>query len=446
MDEERVRTALWIEALYCREEEAAEYYYDLDAAGLRGDDPVEDLLDRIDVASAGWHRRGAPIDALASTAQLFSGLRGTGKTTALVRTAEALRERGHHVILVDAKRFHELSLPLDADGLLLLLFAGLGSSERGVSLAQRAWDKVRPLIAAVDPSGGKVELDLTFVKFAATLKANRRLKHRLDLRAASDQEEAKDVLHMLARMLAEDVLREDGGGVALIIDSLEKLGGATPEAKRNNIAVAQAAFSETGNLLHLPGIHCIYTVPPILAVQGSVPAAFEGNAQMLRAVKVYDLKTGKRQDEGIDGLRALLERRIDVRALFGQGERLAEFIRMSGGHVQDLLRMAARAISRHRKTRQPLPVGDEPLRRTVGEFSAQRMPMELPAAELLEKVRAEHRIKRVPPDLYPFLLTLLHESAILAYPDDPEWYDAHPLAAASLDASPGRQVWPFGAT
>lgn len=57
-------------------------------------------------------RRGIEWSALESV-HLFSGFRGTGKTTELRRLAHELRERGVKVIVSDVRHYLNLAQPLD---------------------------------------------------------------------------------------------------------------------------------------------------------------------------------------------------------------------------------------------------------------------------------------------------------------------------------------------
>lgn len=65
----------------------------------------------------------------AASTHLFSGFRGTGKTTELGRLAELLGELHDFTVLrVSARKYHHLSAALSAEELAVLLAAGIGEA------------------------------------------------------------------------------------------------------------------------------------------------------------------------------------------------------------------------------------------------------------------------------------------------------------------------------
>src|SRR5262245_13458624 len=103
--------------------------------------------------------------------------------------------------------------------------------------------------------------------------------------------------------------------------------------------------------LRLPGIHVVYTVPPYLKVLapnlGDQYGA--GAIQIFPAIKVHkpgseDAGARTAHDPGVAALRAVLSGRGTVERLFGSEDLMRRLIRMSGGHLRDLLRLTAEVL------------------------------------------------------------------------------------------------------
>ena len=82
---------------------------------VSGDDPVELLARGVE-----WSPGGS--------VQLFSGFRGTGKSTELRRLRQTLERRGFLVALVNLEDYVNLSTPIDVSDFLLALMGGWGEA------------------------------------------------------------------------------------------------------------------------------------------------------------------------------------------------------------------------------------------------------------------------------------------------------------------------------
>src|SRR5262245_26876983 len=119
------------------------------AAGRpRGVDPVAELCTAIEMK-----RKRA-------TCQLFSGFRGSGKSTELLRAAGELAAAGHAVLFVSGNEVVNLSQPLEPTDLLVSVAAAVAvhvTKQRGASPAQQS------LVRRLYDFFTKTEVDLTQV-------------------------------------------------------------------------------------------------------------------------------------------------------------------------------------------------------------------------------------------------------------------------------------------
>src|SRR5436309_10515313 len=120
------------------------------------EDPVKRLQENIELSG---------VESL----QLFSGFRGSGKTTELFRLRKALEEQGQLVLYADALDYINPSEPIDISDLLIVLAGAFDDAIRkhdtlkghheGV-LHQPFWDRIRNffLNLRVEPEtvGGKL--------------------------------------------------------------------------------------------------------------------------------------------------------------------------------------------------------------------------------------------------------------------------------------------------
>ena len=97
------------------------------------DDPVQQISTLID------------FDGIESI-RLFSGFRGSGKTTELLRLRRLLEERGYFVLYADALNYVNAAEPIEITDLLMVMagaFSDALEEELGSNIAQESfWDRI----------------------------------------------------------------------------------------------------------------------------------------------------------------------------------------------------------------------------------------------------------------------------------------------------------------
>ena len=99
------------------------YVHIYDDERIAEDDPIKLMQTTIE-----W--------TVGSSVQLFSGFRGSGKSTELRRLRSNLQQSGYLVILFDAEDYLNLSIPVDVPDFLLAVAGALGESVVQAGLLQ----------------------------------------------------------------------------------------------------------------------------------------------------------------------------------------------------------------------------------------------------------------------------------------------------------------------
>jgi energy-coupling factor transporter ATP-binding protein EcfA2 len=140
---------------------------------------------------------------------------------------------------------------------------------------------------------------------------------------------------------------------ALLKDAFEKLREKVPNTKgfllifdnldRVPPQVGEHLFLKYANQLR--ELHCtiVYTVPISVIYSGSNYANAFGNLNVMPMVNIYQFDPHAVEldysQEGLEKMAALLEQRIDPAAIFESREALLDLVRLSGGHVRQLMQL-----------------------------------------------------------------------------------------------------------
>ncbi len=381
----------------------------------------------------------------------FVGHRGSGKSTELKRLEGQLADRFTALHLEIDK-----SLQDDCDYTDLFLWlvdcvVSFFAKEKldldaGKASAVADWFAERTIETA-DALKKEIELETTaevsakagtnlwFFAYAAKLLArlkarvvgNRehRTVARLKLQNWSD-----DLLRRVNEVLADAraVLEKSGRPRRLLIvhDNLDRM---RPEP-------ALRLFRDNGDLLKQIEADCVWTVPinSRLAPFG-IHTVFN-HVFSMPTIKVHD-RTGADVPTGIDGLVALVGRRMEIGLVFDSPEVVAYLAKMSGGSVRDLLRL----------------VGEAQLAAQIDGLSAIDQAS---AEDAVKKVRIDFQRTLMPSDAYypllaavfgtkedaflsgsvspeqaasnrTFFSDLLVNGSVLEYNGDANWFDVHPV-------------------
>ncbi|MEQ1566477.1 MAG: hypothetical protein ABMA64_12620 [Myxococcota bacterium] len=391
-------------------------------------DPIEQLATGIE-----WQ--------LDQSTHLFSGFRGTGKSTELRRLRARLQQtRRHVVVLCDMVDTLNLATPVDAADFLIGVAGAFGDAlEASDELLghdpgrESYWQRVLRVFRAVDFD---VELGGTFGVASATLKSNlrqdptfrERLRERMEGHIGKLVE---DVHEYVAECIA--ALRAKHGPkmqVVLLLDSIEQVRGTSTANAESVYASVESLFANHAESLKFRDLHVVYTVPPWLKIRSPGIAGEYGGMQLLPCVRVRS-RDGVVVGPALDALERVVAKRGDWARLLGTRQRLDRLLLASGGYLRDLFRMIQGCLRQARG--RELPISDAGLESAIHEVRNSYLPLARTDARWLTQIarthsteHAVHRAGGEASNLYD-LSRFFDTHLVLCYRNGEEWYDVHPL-------------------
>lgn len=431
MDDQDYLKAFY-QALVDRPLEPDEAWYvdlhrDQDLATL---DPIEQIATAIE-----W----TPV---AST-HLFSGFRGTGKSTELRRLRARLQSTGRHlVVLCDMVDTLNLATPVDAADFLIGVAGAFGDAIHedpdllGRDPARESyWQRVLKLFRDTDVDL-EVQMGANVAVASATLKSNLRqdptfrdrLRERMEGHLGRLVEDVHDYLSGCCAALRKR--HGDDVEIVLLLDSIEQIRGTSIGNAENVYASVEALFANHAESLRFEDLHVVYTVPPWLKIRSPGIGGEYGGLQLLPCVRVRT-KDGRPFAAALDALERVVARRGDWKRLLGSRERLDALALASGGYLRDLFRMLQGCLRQARGA--ALPIDDRTLEVALHEVRNGYLPLARSDARWLAAIGqshtpelAVHRAGGEAANLFD-LARLFDTHLVLCYRNGEEWYDVHPL-------------------
>lgn len=393
-------------------------------------DPVEQLATGIE-----W-------TDLEST-HLFSGFRGTGKSTELRRLRARLQATGRHiVVLCDMVDTLNLATPVDAADFLIGVAGAFGDALAsdpdllGQDPGRESyWQRVLRLFRDTEVDLD-VELGATVGVASATLKSNlrqdptfrERLRERMEGHLGALVEDVH--AYMAACVRAVRARHGEDIQVVLLLDSIEHVRGTSIGTAEHVYASVEALFANHADSLRFEDLHVVYTVPPWLKIRSPGIAGEYGGMQLLPCVRVRS-RDGTVFRAGNDALERVVSRRGDWARLLGTRDRLDALIDASGGYLRDLFRLVQGCLRQARGRK--LPISPALLDTAISEVRNSYLPLARADARWLSAIRtthtpelAVHRAGSEASNLYD-LSRFFDTHMVLCYRNGDEWYDVHPL-------------------
>ena len=385
-------------------------------------DPVVELRRRIEWA------------VTLETAQLFSGFRGTGKSTELRRLQHLLEESGvYKVLRCDMQDYLNLYTPIDISDFLIAIAGAFSEKLKEPDYLgkdpshENYWERLSNFFKRTNVELSELSVTKDIVGLQANLTQDPSFKKRL-------QEEMKGHIGALAadvRSYLESCVKKlkevhgDDTQVVLLLDSIEQIRGTS--VNENEVyASVETVFQGHADKLRLPYIHVVYTVPPWLKIRAPGVAGLYTNSEHLPCVKVRQ-PDGTPNLEGVTALENLISKRGDWQRLFGSQAALHRVILDSGGYLRDLLRLLQRCLSQ--AAGRDLPIDEETIDMAEHHIRNEYLPIAVKDAEWLSRVAATHRAALIEGGDLGHLSRFFDTHLILCYRNGREWYDVHPLIA-----------------
>lgn len=357
---------------------------------------------------------------------LFTGYRGTGKTTELYRLQARFREE-YEVIYYDASEKLDLYNCKVTD--LLMAIAeeihehmktiGNTLSEKILKdVADWFFEKVlekEKSIAA--EAGGNTEISspkwfsLITSKIFAGMKVDTKDREIMRRKLENNFSGLLEKINILLTCAADQLKNQGKKGLIFMIDSLDK-GGREGLDKELFIANGKCFAQLKANFIY---------VVPISLLYDSQSSLLHFGHEILPMIPVFEKDTDHiPQEENIRQLTELIGKRIVIEAIFtDSGETLRQFILTSGGHLRDLLKLLQEACSLTSNRISP-PHAEIAVNRLTNDY--ERIILDDQYKRLVNVYREQTSTNDAVSQ------SLIHNNVILVYQQKNamEWKDVHP--------------------
>ncbi len=404
-----------------------------------GEDPVAKLKTHIEWTS---------VESL----QLFSGFRGTGKTTELFRLRLDLEKKGYIVLYADALEYLSPSEEIDIATMLMSIAGAFGEQLGkasgmkllGESFWQRFTNYLTKTTVEVTEVSPKLEASTPANEVISGLKAGLDLKMALKTAPSFRQKLQTFLANRLYELKAEvnafveegvKRLRDAKGNrelpVVFLFDQFEQLRGSRSN-EQDVLQSVERLFRNHLEQLKLPYVHVVYTVPPWL--QFVLPGAF--SIETLPCVRLWNNDRDRSSyDTGRGLFREAITKRFgsaEFKRVFGTGpqrELSDRLVGMSGGHFRDLLRLFRETVVLIQTWGRSLPVTPEVVSRAIVNVRNEYLPIAVEDARWLDKIsqRRDTSLPDSKPESIGRLSRFLDTHLVLYLTNGKDWYDVHPL-------------------
>ena len=373
-------------------------------------------------------RRIKRSEADAHIKLLFTGHRGSGKTTELLRLQQELEANCFFTIYMDVEDMLDLGSLSYLDVLVAIARqVQTALEQRKLPLSAELLDNIAQWFAerileetkSREMAGGittEAKAGSTipfFAQFFASITAS--------VKAGSSQRETirtvlkrqlnvfMDRLNLLIATARQTVQAKGFRDIVLIVDGMEKM---HYELNGEGVSTHTDLFIRHAEQLRAPQCHIMYTVPVSLAYNENLGADFDD---------VHVLPMVKTDAAGIAKLIELVERRVDTQKVFSEPQLLERLVRASGGVVRDLMRLVRLATDTDEETIVAADV-DYALKTLRNEYDRLIHSDDIP---IFRRIQQERRIQGSDEEAG----RLLNHRVVLEYQNGERWTALHPAAA-----------------
>jgi len=371
------------------------------------------------------------------TCQLYTGHRGGGKSTELLRLKQELEQKGCTVVYFSAEDADVNPEDVEYTDILLACTRHLLEGVRAADPTPVvSWlrDRLKALedIMKMDISLSDPKAEVSIQQFAkVTASIRTQPTQRAKLRELLSPH-TENLVAALNAFIADAKLKlpPTQNRLVLIADGLEKVTLITRDHGRTN---HDEIFIDRSEQLRGLDCHVIYTVPISLALSSRAADLMEIYHCPLQILPMVMVRS--RNDEvhgaGLETMKQIVRSRIKTIPklkemvldlnIFENLDTLEQLCLLSGGHVRNLVLLMQTAIKYRDAETLPITAGD--LQQGIRQLrKTYRTTVNEEQWALLAYV---HRCKCIPND--DAHRSLLFNRCLLEYFDDDAWHDVHPL-------------------
>ena len=390
-------------------------------------DAIEEIATEID-----WQDGGGVC--------LFTGQRGTGKSTELKRLKLRLEDLGAVVFYVDLSEFMLLTKEVEISDFLVSVAGAMSEqleARYGGSPGDNSyWNRLTTFLQT------KVEfkelgLKLPGFDIKAALKSDPDFKARVQQAARGHVAQLVKDAHGFLGESVNYVRQQEGDAnrkVVLLIDSVERIRGVGSDAMAVYESVRNLFFGHAEHL-KVPLLHVVYTIPPYLSVLASGAGTLMGGAVARRLVSTHIFKDRSRDadEEGLKVLRLVIATRYPNWAKLFVPAAIDKLAMSSGGDLREFFRLIRLCLPAVRDDAQ-LPLTVDAVK--PAENAARNEMLPIPADHLtwLKRITLSHDTCLDKDADLPTLAHFLDNRLVLNYRNGSDWYDVHPLLREVVDS------------
>ena len=383
-------------------------------------DPINDLA-----AQIAWDRGGGTY--------LFTGQRGTGKSTELRRLRRDLRAQGCTVFLLDMSNYLLETEPIEIGDFVISLMGALSDEVETLyqtapaarSYWQRAADFLQTEVSVKEFSAQGLKLEL---------KGNPTFKERIQAASRNNLSALVRDARNFVLEVNELVQAREGRDqkIVLIADSVERLRGVNADGAKKVFDSAVALFSGNPDNLKFPPLHVVYSVPPYLsALTANLSALYSSQMVFLASAHVFEAPAAgnsrRPSSRGLDALRRMVSQRYADWAEVLSAAQIDRLALATGGDIRDFFRLIAACLVKARNPKLSLPVSDQVLVDVENAMRREMLPIPDEDKDWLKEIATSHQAELKSMDRLSTLGRYFDTRLVLNYRNGSDWYDVHPL-------------------
>jgi hypothetical protein len=370
------------------------------------------------------------------TCQIYTGHRGVGKSTELLRLRADLESKGIKVVYfaadddIDEEDAQYTDVLLSCTRNILETLQDQANPSPLTNWLKSRWQSLKDLaLTEIKFDDLKIEQQVSqFAKLTATLRqvpsTRQKIREQIDIHSISLIEALNEFITEATQKLATKKL-------VVIVDNLDRI---VPSSRGEGRTNHDEIFIDRSGQLRKLNCHVIYTVPISLVYsdRASVLRDNYGDCQVLPMLMVRQ-RNGDVYTDGIAKVKELIHRRITQFApnvtleqdIFDRVETIEQLCLMSGGHLRELMQLIQGSLD----WTDTLPISANAVRRAIAR--ARNTYRDTVDETDWEKLAIVFKNKQLVND--DDYRNLLFSRCVLEYryTDDQgemrRWHDIHPL-------------------
>ena len=398
-------------------------------------DPVKLLMRTIDLSPS-------------ESRQFFSGFRGSGKSTQLLRLKKELEALNYRVYYANALDYLNPALPVDITHLLICLAGAFSDSvekeEKIDILGESYWTRFWQYLnnTQVQLKGFDLSLFSDAAKLQAALKEVPSFRQQIqEAMSNSPSEFDRHVKKFFEECrVALDKKHEGNAGVVFLFDNLEQISGIALSEVQEVLASIEKIFSKHLDRLSIPYIHLVYSTPPWLRF--ALPGM---DLEILPSIVQW--RNDPAHTPNTSGDQCLLEvvsgrlGNDGFRDFFASEEDALYLVRHCGGSLRDLIFLLRQTVL----NTDCLPITRKTIESAVSRLRESLILLSTEDALWLAKI-AERRRPELPDNSAKSIFRFtwfVNQHLVLFLRNGEEWYDVHPLIrerVAEIAASEAEKI------